>query len=331
MKITEVVEALKEALKVISKQAAIDRKFFGPVYHGTSDENRSAIAQQGFKVYGTDDIDRRNGFAGIFNTNYPGIPPIHLLGYGVYFTTVKAVARQYNQNSMRGIVEYYIDAPRMESIGFQSTNTIWKWWVQNGYDFDPKIAALKDKPENRYAGNRLVVDEQVRATRNMTITLSSKFDAVHLRKSSFRRGVDDEQIVVFDPARIYQVDAKLAGGWDIGAVVTHNQNIHYSPAFMQQYGVLAEKQPDGWTWLTRPPHQEPGQRIVLMKIPPSGMKGTIVGKSEAPRAYTAGAINPRLLNQASYWISVKWTRGGIQRNYIEGELDPVRPVQEHAH
>jgi hypothetical protein len=328
MRISEVT--LTEApLRTISKQAALDRGFYGPLYHGTTDENRATIAQQGFKVSNVDDVANRNGFGGKFNAGYPGIPPVHLLGYGVYFTTVKAVAKQYNQNSMRGIIEYYIDAPRMGEIGFQSPNTIWKWWVQNGYNFDPKIAALKDNPANMYAGNRQVMQEQLRATQNMTRTLAAQFDAIHLKKSLYRRGVDDEQVVVFDPNRIYQIDAKMAGGWDVGAVVTHNQRVHYSPEFIQKYDLTVEKQPNGWTWVTR--GWDDGRRTPLIQIPPPGMTGIIMGKREIPQQYrAAGGIDPRMANQSSHWVDVKWKKGGVMHNYVEAELDPAKPVQERA-
>ena len=327
MKIAEIT--LTEApVKTISKQAAIDQGFYGPLYHGTTDENRATIAQQGFKVSNVDDnVGNRNGFLGKFDAGYPGIPPVHLLGYGVYLTTVKAVVKQYNQNSMRGIVEYYIDAPRMGEVGFQSPNTIWKWWVQHGYDFDPKIAALKDDPANRYAGNAKVMQEQIRATQHMTQTLASEYDAVHLRAAKYGRSIDAEQVVVFDPNRIYQIDAKLASGWDIGSVVTHNQRIHYSPEFMKEHDLKIEKLPNGWTAVTRGWPDRP-DRTALIQIPPPNMTGTIVSKHEIPEQYRArGGIDPRLANQSNYWIGVKWKRGGVINNYIEGELDPAKPVK----
>ena len=41
---------LSEDLKRLSLQQVIDGGFFGPVYHGTSQENLAKIGQEGFKI-----------------------------------------------------------------------------------------------------------------------------------------------------------------------------------------------------------------------------------------------------------------------------------------
>ena len=41
----------EEKVKGISLQFAIDNKFFGPVYHGTSSNRRELIDNDGFKVF----------------------------------------------------------------------------------------------------------------------------------------------------------------------------------------------------------------------------------------------------------------------------------------
>lgn len=328
MKIADIIT--EAPVRTISKQEAVDGHMFGPVYHGTSEENRHTIDQQGFKVFGQDEeVTSRHGFLGKFHTGYPGIPPVHLLGYGIYFTPSKTVAKMYNQDSARGLVEYYLDVPRLETIGFQSTNTMWRWWLQNGYNFNPALLSRRDDPDNRYEGNYLLMQEQIRATKNLTQTLAAKYDAVYLKRNAFRRGIDSEQIVVFDPNRIYRIDKNKSSGWDIGATVTHNQIVHYSPELMQQRNLMVEPQPTGWTFITRPAmdNNPNSPRIPLLKIPPPGMKGVIVEKREAPRDYLPTIVDRRYLNQAQHWIAVKWQKGGVLHNYIEAELDPIRPKE----
>jgi hypothetical protein len=319
MKITELLS--EGPTRAISKQQAIDAKMFGPVYHGTTDENRKSIDQEGFKIFGIDDIGNRNGFGngGVFSNGGPS--PVHLLGYGVYFTPSATVAKQYNQDSRKGIVEYYLDVPRLCEIGFTSINTMRKWWYENGFDFDNTLYARRDETYNKYAIGHIIDQEQIRATHHMTEVLKSKYDGVYLKRNSFRRGVDDTQVVVFDPNRIYRIDKKMSAGWDTGSVVTHNQRIHYSEEHMKEYGITAVKQPDGWTHVGR--YASPDRWVPLIKIPPPGMKGVVVEKREAPRNYTSSSINHRYLNQAQHWIAVKWQKGGVQHNYIEAELDPV--------
>ena len=190
-------------LKKISQQDAIDKKMFGPTFHGTTTDLSQKINEEGFKVFEgeaqTGDI--RHGYE---DTQYgsTGIPaPVHHLGYGVYLTTVKDIAKQYNQGSGKGLNPYYIDAPRLETINFGSPNTMMKWWIKNGYD--PELAK-KDR---------------VAATKKMTETLKSKYDAVYFKGKGIHRLLDGDQIVVFDPNRIHVIDSTLTKPGEIGAKV----------------------------------------------------------------------------------------------------------------
>lgn len=311
MRLNEFISSLYEArLNVISKQEAIDRHMFGPVYHGTDETRRAQIDKEGFKI-GDKETGARNGY--LSNTQYAaGLPPpIHHLGFGIYFTTVKSIAKMFNNNSTRGLVEYYLDVPRLETINFASTNTMMRWWIKNGYNMTPRNVG-------KYQA-------WIDATQNLTDFLSSRYDAVWFKGKTVRRVLDGDQIAVYDTSRIYRIDPKLSLGWDIGSIVTHNQNIHYSEAHMRQYGMNVEKQPDGWTFITRIVHHQGSNpyKAALLKIPPPGMKGKIVSKRELSRDFQRTDINPRFANQASHYIDVKWAKGGIQHNYIEAELDPV--------
>jgi ADP-Ribosyltransferase in polyvalent proteins len=342
MKITDII--LYEApVQRISKQEAINRGMFGPVYHGTTEYNRTIIQQQGFKTAFVDDVSERNGYY-----NYDYYRPIHSLGLGIYFTPSKTVAKQYNQDSLRGIIEYYLDVPRLAEIGFTSLNTIRGWWYQNGFDLQhiktPSGSAFE---RIKY---QLLAGEQLRATQNMTKVLSSKYDAVYLRRNSYRRGVDSEQIVVFDPKKIYQIDKNMSSGWDVGSKVIHNQNIIYSPELIKNRDIRVEKQPDGWTFITAPVYYMSDKpdltnRFTIHKIPPPGMKGLIVkspfgdfhdmikyppgeGRESVEQDRIRSTINQRFWNQAKGGISVKWQKGGIMHNYIQAELDPINPEKD---
>ena len=193
---------------MISLQQAIDAKLFGPVYHGTSQENLSKIGDEGFKVvkgmYGSSGMSngyQSNGGYGLASVP----PPIHHLGFGVYFTTVKAIAKKFAGGTVRGMRVYYLKAPRIEEINFGSPNTMMKWWMKNGYD--PELAQKGEG--GRYA-----------ATVKLTEELSSKWDVVWYKGKGMYRLLDGDQVVAFDPSIVYEIDLSLSKGLDVGAKVT---------------------------------------------------------------------------------------------------------------
>lgn len=66
----------------ISLQEADKRKLFGPVYHGTTNENRQNIDANGFEIY-EGEARKGQSLNGYENGDYwNGIPaPVHHLGY----------------------------------------------------------------------------------------------------------------------------------------------------------------------------------------------------------------------------------------------------------
>ena len=90
----------------ISLQQAVDADLFGPVYHGTKAEYRAAIDREGFKV-----VKGMYGTAGMSQGYQPGEsygntgtpPPIHHLGFGVYFTTSKGIAKKFAGGPVKGV------------------------------------------------------------------------------------------------------------------------------------------------------------------------------------------------------------------------------------
>ena len=171
---------------------------FGPVYHGTTEDRLSAIEEEGFKVFvGTAHSGAiQHGFGDVRDYGAGVPPPVHFLGYGVYFTTVKSISKQYGVSKM-----YYLDVPSLEVINFGSPNTMTRWWIRNGYD--PEMAHT----------------DRVIATQMMTGQLASQFDAVWFKGKSIRRLLDGDQICVYDPSRIYRIDNKLSPPFGVGSKV----------------------------------------------------------------------------------------------------------------
>lgn len=188
----EAVKYNKEKWNIISPKEAHERNLFGPVYHGTTPENIEKIKTEGIKFWVSEAGvgDTRHGFPMNSGTSYP--LPVHLLGYGVYFTEVKDIAKHFGGGSMKNVVTVYLDIPRLETINFGSYDTTMKkWYMKNGYD--PELARI----------------DRVKATQQFTDTLKSKYDAVLFKGKGIHRLLDGNQIVVFDPSRIYIVDEKV--------------------------------------------------------------------------------------------------------------------------
>src|ERR1700693_2945588 len=88
----------------ISLQQALDEKFFGPVYHGSTQEKLSKIDASGFNVFVgmSHSGDVAHGYD--FEDYVGGIPaPIHHLGFGIYFTTSKSIAKKYSLGTTKGL------------------------------------------------------------------------------------------------------------------------------------------------------------------------------------------------------------------------------------
>jgi len=197
---------------------------WGPIYHGTSLENREKIERYGFEIfYGSErDGNVRHGY--IDQPYCDGIPPpIHHLGFGVYFTTVLAIAKQFNDGTGKNIPTYFIDSNRVGVINFGANTTMMKWWIKNG--FDPRIAKT----------------DRITATRLLTDNLKNQFDAVWYKGKGIRRLLDGDQICVYYPDLIYQVDKSMSAPGDIGSKVIRKSD--GMKGFLLQRRSLAEYSP----------------------------------------------------------------------------------------
>ncbi|RTK95535.1 MAG: hypothetical protein EKK64_06850 [Neisseriaceae bacterium] len=189
-------------LTQVGYQEVQNKKLFGPVYHGTTEESMSNIMTGGFKVFSgqarTGDV--RHGY--ILQEYADGKPaPVHHLGYGIYFTQSKSIFKQY-QGSGKGMKEFYLDVPRIETINFASPNTMMKWWVKNGYDM-PKLKELSN-----YAPSQ-VEEIRIKATQNMTNKIKQNYDAILFKGKGLYSLLDGNQICVYDPSRIYLLNQEL--------------------------------------------------------------------------------------------------------------------------
>jgi len=192
----------KLASKKASPQQISDNNMFGPLYHGTTEENRGKIEEEGFKIFiGPESSGNiSHGYGG---SNYHNsIPaPVHHLGYGIYFSTVKNIAKQFAGGTVRGMKEYYLDSNSVEIINFGSPRTMMEWWVNNGYDAD------------------LAQTDRVSATMKMTEALKSRYDAVWFKGKGINRLLDGDQVCVFDLSKIYEVNKVDIVAGEIGSKV----------------------------------------------------------------------------------------------------------------
>ena len=106
MKLLDII--LEAAVPEITTNEAVQKNMFGPVFHGTSESGRENISKNGFIVVDDEKAElKANGYQA---SNYAdGKPaPIHHLGYGVYFTTKKSIAKNYNGRSQKGLKPYIL-------------------------------------------------------------------------------------------------------------------------------------------------------------------------------------------------------------------------------
>jgi hypothetical protein len=199
-----ITESKKQGLKKISKQEAIDKKMFGPVYHGTRPDNWPSIFQNGFKIFY--ETPSNTYLDDEYELGFP--PPLHHLGYGIYFTTVKAIAKRFNWNSEKNLKEFYLDVHNVHQFRHGSMKNMMRWWLENGYD------------------GELGKKDRVKATKKMTNYLKSKYDAIWFKdKGMYGAMLDGDQIVVFDPSKIYMIDESLSGEKEIGSTVVAKKDI----------------------------------------------------------------------------------------------------------
>lgn len=197
------------ALKTCSLQYAKDHKFFGPVWHGTSGKGREIIEKEGFKVFYGYQPNADSGIANGYDDRpyWDGIPaPIHHLGFGIYFTTVLSIAKQFNLGTTRGLTDYYIDTKSNDVINFGANKTMMQWWIKHGYD--PAVAKL----------------DRVVATRLLTDVLKAQYDSVWFKGKGLYRLLDGDQICVYDPDIIYKIDKTLTQPGEVGSLVIRNSD-----------------------------------------------------------------------------------------------------------
>jgi len=209
---------LEGKVQKISWQNALDRKFFGPVYHGTSEQNRLKIDDMGFKIF-MGDTERSDNISHGYELQdyHGGIPaPIHHLGFGIYFTTNKNIAKRFNIGTARGLKIYYLDAPSIETINFGAPKTMMKWWIENGYDYKKTSETTFGTPLTSLIE---IKKERFRATVNMTNNLKQKYDAVWFKGKGIYALLDGDQVCVYDVDNIFEVDIKLSKPGDVGSKV----------------------------------------------------------------------------------------------------------------
>ena len=271
------------SIPTVTTQDAKNRGMFGPVYHGTSEDTHTKIQNEGFKVIegesGSEGIS--NGYAAIPYAN--GIPaPVHHLGYGIYFTTVKAIAKKFNGGSVKALKSFYLDVHNVATINFGSVGTMMKWWIANG--FDPALAKT----------------DRVAATKQLTDSLKGKHDAVWFKGKGFKTLLDGDQIVVFDPSKVFLLEDSQAEAGAIGSKV--------------------QRKSDGMVGVIR------GQRPLM----PNMYEKIMAAKETATPEQLAGHwfdITP----ESKYYLEIKWQKGGMDSNVFDTDVIPyVKATKKSA-
>ena len=310
----------ESAIPVISPQEAHDHKMFGPLYHGTKHDINDIISN-GFDVkksipydigvsLNNRPIGTSNGFSLESYGNTGFAPPVHFLGYGNYFTTVKAIAKNFSGGTAKGQRQFYLDSQNVLEINYGSENTMMKFWLQNGYDM------TSDATKNRN------VKKWIEATHNLTNNLKSQYDAVWYKGKSIRKLLDGDQICIYKPELIRIVDAKLATGLQIGAKVFHTQKIpeRYTKSNVfyiddlksDDFGNAGRLAGSKWRGVFRADESDDDLKMRISRgvgrypvhfIPPKNMPGIIANQSNG-----------------MFWV--KWKKGGVMYNYTAEELEP---------
>ncbi len=269
----------------ISLQQAVDEKLFGPVFHGTTQDNLAKIDAEGFKVivglYGTSGMSQ--GYENIPYGLSGAPPPIHHLGFGVYFTTSMSNAKMFAGGTVKGMKTYFLKIPNYETINWGSPNTMMKWWIKNGYD--PKLARQGE-------GGRYM------ATAKMTELLKSKWDAVWYKGKGMYRLLDGDQVCVYEPdGKIFEIDKTLSTGLQIGAKVKALRDLQWTDFEGKPYGSTV----------------------------PAGTIGIVKNKQEIDPEWIAKwkeNPNARMKNINKYALMVKWKRGG-ELQVADGDVQPL--------
>lgn len=279
----------EDKVKKLSPQEISDQKLFGPVYHGTSSDRHAKIGDEGFKVFvgSAQSGDVKQGYE--ISDYAGGIPaPVHHLGFGVYFTTVKEIAKKFNHGTTIGLRPYFLNVPKLETINFGSQGNMMKWWIKNGYDY-------RVTPETQFGGSRTewggtrntlaaIRAEQLRATVNLTEELRSKYDAVWFKGKSMYRLLDGDQVCVYDPNNIYEMDVKLAKTGEVGSRVIAAVGID--------------------------PYGRGEIRI------PMGTRGTIIHRQDARQRLKDNPLQ-KWLEGIDYLYEIKWDKGGRMSQVLD--------------
>ena len=293
-----VLEAKHSVIPSITLQQAHDNKFFGPVYHGSSESGHENIHSQGFKAQAD---YRAHGYqTSAYANNMPA--PIHHLGYGTYFTTVKAIAKSFNNGTVRNLETFYLNIPNHETINFASPNTMMKWWIQHSYDFSwDNIQGEKN------FSNPNIMHERERATHSLTQHLASQYDAVWFKGKTIYKALDGDQVCVFQPSnKVFRVDNSSIDSIQMGAKVRCQSVEHCKEIVMQKWNLTPDQL-----------DVDEDQNFYIlgrhwMYIPKDPKNTGII---------TAKRHNP-MKNYDMY--DVKWKKGGTKYNYSEDMLELVK-------
>jgi hypothetical protein len=146
--------------------------------------------------------------------------------------------QKYNDGTISGLKIYYAAVPRLEIINFAANSTMMNWWIRNGYDYDTK------SPEKLFGNSKTnlaaIKAERYHATVKMTNYLKSKYDAIWFKGKTLFRTLDGDQICIYNPDNIYEIDTKLSAPYTVGSKVVSKIDIDNIP--IGSKGTILDKQ-----------------------------------------------------------------------------------------
>ena len=156
-----------------------------------------------------------------------------------------------------------------------------RWWVENGYNYDTKTKSkLFGTAETDL---RAIKNERARATLNLTRTLKSKYDAVWFKGKGLHQLLDGDQVCIFNPDKILEIDSNLASPMDIGSRVKTVENLY-------DYD-----------------HK-------TVKIP-VGSVGMVINKQRTSELW-------KWAEGSEFVYAIKFSKGGTQHNILDKQIKP---------
>lgn len=217
--------AMDTSVPIISPQEAYNTCFPETFYHGTTPDLASDIIERGF-IWNIEEAGQsatRHGYENFYYGQTGCKSPVHHLGFGIYLTSSRTNAKRFGDKVLQFKI---LKTAKIITLNKGSPNTMAAWWQEWGYDCE------------------LSKKDRVQATKIMTDKISAQYQAAYfLGKGLYRRLLDGNQICIYDPSILRQINSKLAKSREIGSKVIKIKEISSSKIPIGSKGTLLEYRP----------------------------------------------------------------------------------------